>query len=300
VYDNGGVCVLEFDVEISATAAGTFHSDLQLYLDYNPLGFGNNVVTNGNITYYKLDMLDDLVFGSPMYAIYGHTDNTPTTYAILSEAQFGIPNPMFMNEVPSGSYAGYIKFVMNIQDQNELAGIYFRNDLMDGGNYYRDITNPSPAAPYKYGIPPGYAGIYNNDLLTQPLSCGVVPVNYVWNGVTSNDWDVATNWTPNGIPTIMDNADIPAGTPNDPWIFGMGEVCILNVAAGATLTIDYTGSLTTNGPFTCDGDFTIISEGLNGYAGSYIDMGGLAGNGMFYFTRMVLCTGTVALSTDPL
>ncbi len=73
---------------------------------------------------------------------------------------------------------------------------------------------------------------------------------------------------------------------------GSATTGMLTVMPGAGLTVDFTGDLTTNGLFTCDGDFEILTEGNNGYSGSFIPSAGLAGGGMFYFTRNMLCTGS--------
>ncbi|MCD4696098.1 MAG: T9SS type A sorting domain-containing protein [Bacteroidales bacterium] len=131
-------------------------------------------------------------------------------------------------------------------------------------------------------------------------STGPPPIAaYTWNGTVDNDWDYPFNWTPNGVPTPTDEVIIPAGTPNDPVIFGSAATFDLVVNAGAILTIDPLGDLTTYGLFTCDGDFEIITEGINGYSGSFIDLGGLAGTGIFYFTRNMFCTGAYIGYSEP-
>jgi hypothetical protein len=35
------------------------------------------------------------------------------------------------------------------------------------------------------------------------------PINYTWNGSTSNSWNTAANWTPSGVPVSIDNITIP-------------------------------------------------------------------------------------------
>ncbi len=43
-------------------------------------------------------------------------------------------------------------------------------------------------------------------------------VSYLWNGSTSSAWNVTTNWTPNGVPSNLDNVTIVTGANN----------CVLN------------------------------------------------------------------------
>ncbi|MCD4737506.1 MAG: hypothetical protein K8R53_15790, partial [Bacteroidales bacterium] len=48
---------LVFDVEISCDQSATYHSDLQIYIDYNSTAFGNNITANGNIAFERLELL---------------------------------------------------------------------------------------------------------------------------------------------------------------------------------------------------------------------------------------------------
>jgi hypothetical protein len=289
VYDLAGVCTLEFDVEISCDLAGTYHSDLQLYFDYNTLAFGENVVINGNLTYERLAMLNGDLAGTPLYAIYGNVDNKPYRYAILSEATFTVANPMFMNQVPMlPTFAGYIKVKMNVADQGQLAGIDFvPNDggvgLMDGGQYYLDATHPAAT---KYGVAPDFAGVYENDLMMQALSCGPPPAN-TWTGVVSSDWFDPLNWSDGVVPTTEDIIIPEVAKAWPPVILsGSATTGAIMISAMASLEIAPTGDLTANGPVTNDGTLTITSDGT-GFSGSFIDNAGVAGTGMFYFIRNI-------------
>ncbi|MCD4736598.1 MAG: hypothetical protein K8R53_11180, partial [Bacteroidales bacterium] len=78
-------CVFQFDAEISCDMAGTFHSDLQMYFDYNTLAFGENIFNSGNSEYERLGMLlGEIAPGFPKYNIYGPQDGKPYRYVILS------------------------------------------------------------------------------------------------------------------------------------------------------------------------------------------------------------------------
>lgn len=288
VYDDAGTCTLIFDIELSCDMAGTYHSDLQLYFDYNTNAFGENVVSNNVLTYERLLLLQGDLAGTPLYAIYGNVDNKPYRYAILSEATFTVANPMFMNAVPQYPiFGGFIKIRMIIADQNELAGIHFVPEdggvgLMNGGQYYVDATHPTAT---KYGNPPDYECIYVNDLLTQPLACNVTPNS--WTGAVDNDWFNPGNWSYGTVPN-MENVEIPdVGKAPFPVIFnGTASVWSIWIHPLANLEIAVGGALTANGLVTNDGDLLISSNGV-GYSGSFIDNAGATGAGMFHFIRNI-------------
>jgi hypothetical protein len=188
VFDNGTNCVLQFDVEVAATVAATYHSSMQVYIDYDNTAFGPNVVASGNASYARLGLLQGQFSGIDKYIINNFVDNTDHTYAILSEASFLIAGSTFMNEVPLyPTFGGYAQFTMIIGTQGPPAGIYLRSDLMDGGEYYIDATHPNET---KYGIPPAYAGYYDNDLLAQSTVCAVPcePIPY------TEDFDEGGAW----------------------------------------------------------------------------------------------------------
>ncbi|MCD4745265.1 MAG: T9SS type A sorting domain-containing protein [Bacteroidales bacterium] len=163
--------IFQFDVEISCDMPGTYHSDMQIYFDYNNLAFGPSIVSNGNIQHIRLDLMDGELFpGMYLYDIYGPADITDHTYAILSEASFPPTAPTwtfeYMTEVPQYPvFGGFFQFRIKITDNTQLAGIEFRPDLMNGGNYFRWPASGQPYNAIKYGTPPDYAGIYVNNLL---------------------------------------------------------------------------------------------------------------------------------------
>jgi hypothetical protein len=122
----------------------------------------------------------------------------------------------------------------------------------------------------------------------------------LWTGLGGDgDWFNIMNWDCQEVPVNIDVV-IPGATKASVVIGGgIATVANLTVGAGSDLTIDYDGGLTTNGLFTNDGTFTIESEGANGFAGSYIDLGGIAGTGLFEFNRNVICSGTAPGVSDP-
>ena len=61
--------------------------------------------------------------------------------------------------------------------------------------------------------------------------------SYTWNGTTSTIWNIATNWTPNGIPGSGDNVTIVTGSNN----------CVLDGAHSVTNITLTSGTLNLNG-----------------------------------------------------
>jgi hypothetical protein len=60
---------------------------------------------------------------------------------------------------------------------------------------------------------------------------------HTWNGQTSPNWSVSTNWTPQTVPTNADDVIIPSGTPNGPTITTSCSARSLTVNTGATLNL---------------------------------------------------------------
>ncbi|MBN1340790.1 MAG: hypothetical protein JXA03_15785 [Bacteroidales bacterium] len=162
----------QFDVEVSCDYWGTYHHGLNEYIRYDTITFGSYVVSSGAIIYEPLELLEGNLGGWPLYNILLFVDNKPDIFALISEAGFSVANPMFMNEVPMlPNFGGVCRFTIKIKNANFTAGIGFVPEmggvgLMDGNQYYLDATHPAAT---KYGNPPGYEGVYENDLLNWPI-----------------------------------------------------------------------------------------------------------------------------------
>jgi hypothetical protein len=155
-----------------------------------------------------------------------------------------------------------------------------------------------------------YDGNYDYYVLTLVnggLYLPSIGVHGLWTGNSSSDWNDAGNWDDGLIPSSGDDITIPVvpGKAVYPVIIG-GPIVVgtLNIAPLAQLTLGCApggpcGELTTLGLFTNNGSFYMDTEAGNGYSSTFIPQGGLAGAGMFYYTRDMLCTGTTGNSTDP-
>ncbi|RMG96668.1 MAG: hypothetical protein D6706_09900 [Chloroflexi bacterium] len=107
--------------------------------------------------------------------------------------------------------------------------------------------NGTPYLIYSYGWTWGYK--YNACL----SSCTIQ-----WTGTTSTDWNEATNWNPNGVPTANSDVTIDGSLTNQPALSGLvaNSVNSITFTNNATVDIGASASLTVNGDVTGAGTFT--------------------------------------------
>ncbi len=145
-----------------------------------------------------------------------------------------------------------------------------------------------------YSEMPTSAGIWEYRAEVQRASC---PVDYAdpaivivlgstqWTGNIDDDWFISGNWT-NGVPNEALDAIIPVVDPNPyPLLDGNAACYGLDIAAGASLTIQATGTLTAYGNFNNDGQFTIESTPTGD--GSFIVNGTITGAGINSVQRYI-------------
>jgi hypothetical protein len=149
----------QFDVEVKADAAGTYHRDLQVYFDYSTPGFGTDIVASGKVSVAPLALMNT------HYFVVNTADNTSSKFAIITEATHEMTQPgsaAHYNAVPT-TFTGLLRFTIDIADNTQPAGIAFDAALMDGGQYYQSTVSTDPL---KYAI----ASVYDNDLNSLLLS----------------------------------------------------------------------------------------------------------------------------------
>lgn len=164
---------LQFDVEVRADAATTFHRDLQVYFDYNTAGFGSDIVANGFVTVTPLALMNT------HYVLVNSADNTGSKFAVITEASnemTAVGSAADFNAMPS-TFTGLLRITIDILDNTETAGIVFDQALMDGGQYYQSTSNFDPI---KYTDP----SIYSNDL--SALALGTLYGTITYANVTSD------------------------------------------------------------------------------------------------------------------
>jgi len=267
----GDPFIAQFDVEMTCNQSGTYHSDLQVYFDYSAAAFGNNIFSNGKISWTRLELLEGAVSGVPKYDIVNEIDNTSTRYALLTEANFLLASSSYMNEIPSGGvWKGLIRFQIIIDDTSQVADLNFTKPLMNGFQYYVDATYSTPT---KYYSP----NLYSNNLLSWDMT---PPTITVWLGEEDSDWFNFLNWT-DGVPNEYFDGRVPAGTKgNNPRIAGdTAKVIDLTIVLGGQLTVDTTGFLTVTGNMTLNGTQCFRVECGKACRGSVITGGTISGTG---------------------
>ena len=85
-------------------------------------------------------------------------------------------------------------------------------------------------------------------------------VDYVWSGVSS-DWNLATNWTPNGIPTSVDNVTINGSGYILCWSTADAECNNLTLTVAMTEMLIFGFNATIYGDLTMDGGYFSGSGG---------------------------------------
>lgn len=80
--------------------------------------------------------------------------------------------------------------------------------------------------------------------------------NYVWLGGTSTDWNTASNWCYNQVPTSTVDVTIPSGPINQPNITASATCKNITITNGASLIISGANALSVKGNFTNSGTFT--------------------------------------------
>lgn len=170
----GSPDVVQFNIDIKADNPGTFHRDLQIYLDYSNLAFGENIVSNSKISINPLNLM------SAHYTTVNLVDNSTSKIAFISEAieelnQAG--SSLHFTEVPL-NYTGFLQVQIEIADLAQVAGISFDEDLMNGGQYMQSTSSTNPL---------GYANPnqYENNLENISFIAHELSMDEGWTGISS-------------------------------------------------------------------------------------------------------------------
>ena len=104
------------------------------------------------------------------------------------------------------------------------------------------------------------ASMYNSPVVS-------ITIN-TWTGVTSSNWNTASNWCANAVPSSGESVSIPSGTPHDPAF--AGDVTVTNISGNDTInlnghTLTVSGTVSGTSVFTGSSTSSLVfSSGASG------------------------------------
>jgi hypothetical protein len=103
--------------------------------------------------------------------------------------------------------------------------------------------------------------------ITVPVQISVLPSNGGWTGATSTNWNTASNWCSNSVPTNTTDVSIYSGPSNMPQISTAANCRSLTINTGATVSIIGAVTLSVYGNVFNNGTFN-PSNGTVAFVGS--------------------------------
>ncbi len=83
-----------------------------------------------------------------------------------------------------------------------------------------------------------------------------------WSGASDTDWSNAANWSCGGVPNNLTDVSIPASLPRYPIITGSANTRNINIASGASVTVNTGGFFNLYGTITNAGSFDLTNGTL--------------------------------------
>lgn len=152
--------------------------------------------------------------------------------------------------------------------------------------YMVDLTDGTTASVGRIGLGSNVSG------LAAFIATGTA---LAWNGSASTDWGTAANWTPNRVPTNVDDVTVPSGTPNQPAVSGSQAARFVVLASGASLTSNDGSTLTVGGNFTNNGG-TLMGTGSGTIALAGTAAQVIGGTGTSAFQNLTVGTAPTSLA----
>lgn len=262
----GGFDNFEFDVQVKASAAGTFlwGSSIIIYFDNIAL---STLVTQWTVT--KVAPFDgiNLNAGNPMYGLLKTVTGSPPNSVLniglvgdINTYPYG-PSPDDFVELTT-SYQTCVHVRGRITDITAMAGIHFKQTLMNGQQSF--LSSPSVISNYTNPT------LYDASDLTQTNVGRVYSNNWGWSQVGNSANAQWVDWTTAVNTTVWDGtATIPGGS--------VSNISNLNILSPATLTIPVDGELTVTGNTNIVTANGLIIQSNATTTGSFLNTGTITG-----------------------
>jgi hypothetical protein len=208
------------------------------------LAEATEIANDGFKVYYENATGTEVFNGSESFGtLYGDYNSNATNNNIYGNDALGIP-------IPAGGLRIYIvlnKFSTCISSAKSVQ-VSTINDGMD----------------FTPGMDVSFTKARMNTIPTAPSTINML-VRYVWAGTAGSDWFNSSNWCGVGVvPSAGSNVIIPTGAPNYPIILaGTALANDINIAAGASVTVNASGIFNSYGAITNGGTFDVTAGTLN-------------------------------------
>jgi hypothetical protein len=275
-FNNGNYAITSPSATNMFVTNGTGQFKLSTYVrSGTPVGFDNYVFPIGDAT--------GSAEYSPMHIrFYKNTVSRVVGLRVVDAASPNINTPVIASDYLSrywlvtengagGLYRDSITAFYNVTDVNGTE-TNIKMSTFSAGNWTEHGTSVTIGSNI-VGFQPSTAAFNQTYLPLNGLEItgrrAPLFTNYTWVGGTSNDFNTASNWSPNGVPTSADNIIVGVSSPN-PCVINSASYTVNNftlngtgnfqLASGASITINgsmvYGGAAT--GSCNCNSNFNIL------------------------------------------
>ncbi|MCC6251914.1 MAG: hypothetical protein IT238_05580 [Bacteroidia bacterium] len=263
IFNNGKLLLSTFDLIASNNIASPFSGlSSSRYVYTNSTGQLKRSISTSGLPINYLFPVGDATNYSPVSLNF--SANSTNRDIGVSVAQGAVPNnlpsPHYINRSWTFSNSASGTYSYNPTFTYVLADVVGTETNMKISRYVGPLWTQYDGTPNTTVTSPTMTLTGNLNETSGPLSSywtGRVynpMVNYTWNGSVSNAWNNASNWTPNGIPDVIDNVTISTSTPNP---------CVVNgiVAKANNFTLNGTGNLQLigNAQLTINGNLNYVN-----------------------------------------
>jgi len=127
----------EVNIMLDADVAGTRVGDTQVYIDYNPLAFGDSVATRGRAAAFKSFLTAGDENGVQLYTVRNVADHGTNQIAVTITYDFD-SNTSLANEVEVGVKRGLFRLQIEVENRAWLSGVSIDDTYMQGQQFLAD------------------------------------------------------------------------------------------------------------------------------------------------------------------